>query len=271
MANIPFTDFGGTGEVIHFAHANGYPPGCYGELIDELKAEHHVLASHFRPLWDDDHGQLSNWKLFSDDMIRYMDQEGMKDVIGVGHSLGAITSMVSAIRRPDLFRRLVLIEPVVLPPSAYLLSGYLPIFLSKKLLPIAKIALNRKDRWESQEALFDSFRKKKVFKGISDNGLRLFTEYATKPSPEGGIQLTYSREWEAQVYCTPIQPWKYLNRLNIPTMIIRGQHTNVLSDSTWNQLQATVKNGTFVDMGNVSHLAPLEAPIRIASFIKEWL
>ena len=271
MTNIPLTDFGGTGEQMHFAHANGYPPGTYLELIDLLKSDYSINAQHFRPLWDDNHNQLKNWKMFSDDMITAFDQQGMKNVIGVGHSMGGITSVVSAVRRPDLFSKLILMDPVILPAAAYRMTDWLPVFLSKKFVPIAKISIKRRDRWESEEELFESFRKKKIFRSISDKGLRLFAKHATKPAPEGGIQLAYSKEWETQVYCTPIQPWKYLKQLNIPTLIIKAQYSNVITKGVWDDIQSTVKNGTFVEMQGTSHLVPMEAPDRLADLIKKWL
>ena len=42
---------------------------------------------------------------------------GWRDVIGVGHSLGGVLTLYAAIRRPDLFRALVFIDPVFLPPA----------------------------------------------------------------------------------------------------------------------------------------------------------
>ena len=271
MTNIPFTDFGGTGEEMHFAHANGYPPGCYLELIDLLKPSYRIKAQHLRPLWDDNHRKLRNWKLFSDDMITAFDQQGIKNIIGVGHSMGGITSVVSAVRRPDLFSKLILMDPVILPAPAYRVTDWLPVALSKKILPIAKISLKRRDRWENEEQLFESFRKKKIFRSIPDEGLRLFAMHATKPAPEGGIMLSYSREWEAQVYCTAIKPWKYLKQLNIPTLIIKAEYSNVITKEVWYDIQSTVKNGTFVEMEGTSHLLPMEAPDRLAEVIKKWL
>lgn len=271
MTNIPFTDFGGTGEQMHFAHANGYPPGCYEELIDLLKVDFSIKAQHFRPLWDDNHRQLKNWKQFSDDMITAFDQEGIRGTIGIGHSMGAITSMVSAVMRPELFSKLILIDPVIMPSKAYRMTGWLPVALIKKIFPIAKIAAKRRDRWESKEVLFESFRKKKIFRSISDHGLKLFAEHATKPAPEGGIMLAYSREWETQVYCTPIQPWPYLEKVEHPTLVIKAENSNVITNSVRASIQSTVQNGTFVEVEDSSHLVPMEQPEALADIIKNWI
>jgi hypothetical protein len=46
---IPFHDFGGDGPVLHFAHANAYPPGCYQQFIAPFLAHYHVTAIYHRP------------------------------------------------------------------------------------------------------------------------------------------------------------------------------------------------------------------------------
>ena len=48
---IPFQNFGGQGEVLHFAHANAYPPGCYQQLLKPFQKHFQVIAMHQRPLW----------------------------------------------------------------------------------------------------------------------------------------------------------------------------------------------------------------------------
>ena len=48
---IPFTDYGGDGRILHFAHANGYPPEAYKPLLEKLSNKYHLLAMRMRPLW----------------------------------------------------------------------------------------------------------------------------------------------------------------------------------------------------------------------------
>ena len=107
---IPFHHFGGEGAVIHFAHANGYPPQCYQAFIDPFLKQYQVLGIKHRPLWPSDSGVPSGtWSQFADDLIAFFDQQGLRNVVGMGHSLGAIATLQAAIKRPDLFSTLVLI------------------------------------------------------------------------------------------------------------------------------------------------------------------
>ena len=41
-------------------------------------------------------------------------RRGLSGIVGIGHSLGGVTTMYAALQRPDLFRALVFIDPVFL-------------------------------------------------------------------------------------------------------------------------------------------------------------
>ena len=70
-ASIPFVDFGGTGETIHLAHANGFPPTTYQQLINELTPHFHVVGMKARPLWpNSEFNEFKSWKDAADDLIQ---------------------------------------------------------------------------------------------------------------------------------------------------------------------------------------------------------
>ena len=113
---IPFHNFGGTGSIIHFAHANAYPPGCYKQLFQPFTPTYKVIGMHQRPLWENSNPKnFKSWHQLADDLILFFEQQQLKQVIGVGHSMGGVVSIIAAIKRPELFSKLVLIDPVIFP------------------------------------------------------------------------------------------------------------------------------------------------------------
>jgi pimeloyl-ACP methyl ester carboxylesterase len=91
---IPHHDFGGQGPILHFAHPNAYPPACFRQFLTPLTAHYHVTGIYHRPLWPGSRPEeLTGWQLIADDLIRFFDQEGYRDVIGMGHSLGAVATI----------------------------------------------------------------------------------------------------------------------------------------------------------------------------------
>lgn len=269
---IPFSDFGGTGKTIHLAHANAYPPGSYRQLIEPLLSKYKVLAIHQRPLWNNSNPKdLRNWELLADDLIRFFDQQKLSNIIGMGHSMGGVVSIIAAIKRPDLFSKLILIDPVIFPKKISLFTNLMPMWMRKNFIPIAKLSAKRRDLWDNQQVVFDSFRTKKVFRSFSDTALWDFIKAGTKSNGQGKITLAYPKNWETQVYITAPSVLKQLKSLTIPVLAIRGQYSNVITDEVWSQWQKTQPNGTFLEYPNSGHLVPMEYPNELAKWILEKL
>lgn len=268
--HIPSIDLGGDGETVHMAHANGFHPMVYRDLMSTLTPGYSVNAKLFRPFWSDDHSKLRSWKLLGDDLIQYLDQEEYKNIIGIGHSMGGIASVLAMAKRPDLFTKLVLLEPVILLPKYYL-SRFLPKAIRQKMIPPAKIALKRKDRWMSKEAAYEALRPKRVFKDIPENVFKDYIEFGTKNHPEGGVTLSYSKEWEAQVYMNSANPWKALKSLKIPVLVVRGVTSNVLTDKSWEYMKSSLKSFTFKEIEDAGHLVPFEKKSEISKLILDFI
>ena len=169
MDNIPFIETGSGEQVLHFAHANAYPPGTYRQFLDALGTQYRVLAAEHRPMWDtsDPWESLTGWHVIANDLIRFLDSHGLSGVIGAGHSLGGVATFYAALERPDLFSKLVLIDPVFLPPEYVVMADR----LEPMDIPLVKGAMRRRNGWESREAMFAHYRPKKVFARFTDQAL----------------------------------------------------------------------------------------------------
>lgn len=268
--HIPSVDLGGEGDLIHLAHANGFHPMMYRDLMSTLTHRFSVKAKLFRPFWSEDYQQLKSWKLLGDDLIKYFDQEGFRNVIGIGHSMGGIASVLAMAKRPDLFSKLILLEPVVIMPRYYL-SRYLPKGIRQKMIPPAKIAIKRRDRWESKQAAFESLKSKRVFRDIPDRVFWDYINYGTKVHEDGGVTLSYSKEWEAQVYMNAANPWPALKSLKIPVLVVRGAKTNVITNESWNTMRSSLKSFTFKEIEDGGHLVPFEQKSDISELILDFI
>ncbi|NKQ37534.1 MAG: alpha/beta hydrolase [Chloroflexi bacterium] len=270
--SIPFIDFGGEGPLLHFAHANAYPPRCYRQFLELLMPHFHVVALEQRPLWpDSDPAELTDWQLLSEDMIRLFDEQGWREVIGVGHSMGAVATMKAAVNRPDLFRTLVMVEPV------FLLSALLEMAAAHPdaayQLPLVQSAQRRRSQFESREYAFARWRRKPVFARWPDESLWDYVNYALIPDGEnGGFRLAYPREWEAQVYARPPQwVWDVLPQVRQPALGIRGAETDTIVPEAWQLWQEKQPQAEFVEMADAGHMLLMERPSATAQIIREYL
>ncbi len=270
MDKIPFVDFGGAGTFLHFAHANAYPPACYRQFLESLTADFHVVGLCQRPLWPESRpDEMESWDIVAGDLIQFLEQQGYDQVIGVGHSLGAVATMLAAIKRPYLFRALALIEPVFLPPNALQLIAANPTVAEN--MPFVQVARRRRYEWQDRQAAFDHFRPKKVFRRWPDTVLWDYVAAGLRETADGQVVLAYSREWEARFYSRPpLTVWEDIPRITLPTLAVRGAESDTLFPEAWQLWQALQPDAAFIELQDVGHMVPMERPLRLADAVLKF-
>jgi len=272
----PVNDFGGNGAVMHFVHANGYPPGVYRAFLSALAEQYRVLAPDMRPLWQPpcDPSSVKDWSVFSEDIIHTLDADSFPaetPVIGVGHSLGAFATLIAAVRRPELFSALVLMEPPFLGPGRRLGLSVFSRF-ARHRIPLIGRTLRRRDHWPSLDEAYNHFRRKRVFARIPDDVLQDVVQYGTRSDNQHGRVLTFSKEWEAQIYTTISKHARLIQRCRVPVMAVRGAETDTLTPAVWRQWQRLASPGDkFLEVPDTGHLLPLERPERVAATVCDYL
>lgn len=269
--SIPFYDFGGDGPPLHFAAPNAYTPETFRQFIAPFLDHFRVTAVYHRPLWPHSSPDelQGDWHIFADDLIAFLEQQGGQPVIGMGHSLGGVATAYAALKRPDLFTQLVLIDPVFLPPQVLAMAAQTD---GPGNLPMVEQALRRRNRWESRQAAFERFRDKRAFKRWSDAALWDYVNFALKPAiddPSGAaVELRWPREWEARIYGLPPQAvWETVARLTQPTLALRGTESDTLLPVSWAHWQQLQPQATFVELPDVGHMMMLERPLLVAETI----
>jgi pimeloyl-ACP methyl ester carboxylesterase len=241
---------------IVFLHANGYPPASYRSFLTSLGEHFRVFSLEHRPLRVPAAPTFLPWKVYAQDA-----EAAIADIEGpiwlVGHSMGAVMSMLLALAHPRRFRGLVAIDPVILAPGVWAAAKVAQWFRPNSM-QIVRTALGRPGRFESSEAAFGFYRGKRVFNNIDDVVLWDYVHAAHAPG-EQGVQLRWSGEWEACVYRSAPLVWHRLKHISVPTLGIVGKHSNVLTPSVakhWKRSSGKVTLET-LDAG---HLVPLEQP-----------
>lgn len=267
---IPFKTYGNGDRLVHFAHANAYPIGCYTPFLSHFTHAYSFKAIESRPLWKDQKvSQLNNWQLFADDLIQFFGEQDLKGVVGMGHSMGAVYSLLAANKNPGMFRKLIMLDPVVLPQKFYKLIR-LPFALKKRMLPMIKIASKRRDKWSNREEARAYFLSKKIFQRFEEQAFDAFIEYGLKEE-SGKVRLAYPREWEARVYGTATSIWHLLAKPPCPIVVVKAQHSDVITADTWQKWMDMSSDTVFFEMANVGHLMPFEKPRQLAQLINPYV
>ncbi len=273
---IPQFDYGDHGLPMHFLHANGYPPDCYQPLLDLLKPRHHLFGMMLRPLWPHTNmEEIKSWVPFTDDLLHHLAKKGTEPVIGVGHSIGATVTLRAAIREPEKFRAIILLDPVLFVPSIITMWMFLyKLGAGKRFHPRVTGALKRRRTFDNLETVFRGYRTREVFKYMSDESLMRYIEGILKPKAGGGYELAFSPEWESHIYLTGLQDldlWRALPKLSVPVLIIRGSESDTFLSKAAKLIKRKNPQIQIEVLEKATHILPLEHPHEVSGLIENFL
>ena len=139
--------------LIHFAHANGVPSKVYQKLFDQLKDQYDII--YVAEIGTDKRYPITHgWAYLVDQIIDSIVQQAQgRKVIGLGHSLGSVLTLMAAYRRPELFSQVIMLDPPLIIGKASFVFHLAKIFKPKlvdKITP-AGLSVRRRDHWESRE------------------------------------------------------------------------------------------------------------------------
>lgn len=269
---VPPHDFGGSGPLLHLAHANGFPPGAYRPLAEALTDAFHTVALPARPLWPGSRPESTpSWHPLADDLTRAFDRLGWRGVVGVGHSMGGVITLWAAVRRPELFRAVVLIDPVILPPAWLWAVRAARLLGLQRRFPLVQGALRRRRTWPSRQVCYERYRRTPFFANWPDESLWAYVEAGTRERGDGQVELVYPPEWEAQIFATtPTDVWRAVPRLQIPALVIRGERSDTFRPQSQARVERLLPHARFLVIPGAGHLVPMERPEPVASAIRTF-
>ena len=270
--NCNFSKFGSGAVAAHFYHASGFPVGVYTPFLDRLSPHLSIDALHLRPTWEQP-GPIPNdrsWNIYANDLINFIETSFQEPIIAIGHSLGASSTVLAALKRPDLFKALVLVESTQVPKVTSSLIRLAPKQLLKYFDP-AKSAIKKKTNWSSKEEFISEYRAHRAYKRIDDQSLAYFKAHAVKESKSGGVELVYPTDWESVSYMGPPFLMDILCKLKVPMVAVRGKPSVFLSEDSWKKWKKDSPGTVFKENLNYGHLFPIEAPQICADLVIEGL
>ncbi len=272
----------GHGPTVWLVHATGFHGRVWDQVVHRLPPERHVIAIEQRCHGRSEPVPFDHWRLFGQDQAAQIDACGLQGALGVGHSMGAHALVQAAVLRPGAFRRLILVDPVMVEPAAYQLP---PVPLGQ-LHPAAQ----RKNHFESPQAMFDRFADRPPYAVFDRAALMDYCVHGLRPADlgsssgngsSGGFQLRCAPQHEGQVY--PLarnnpNTYDLVHALQIPVLVVRARAQDPsilpwdpLGSPTWPGLAAEFPQGRDLFMPDKTHFLPMEDPARMAQLIEREL
>lgn len=267
---------GNDSRPLHFLHANGFCAGVYLPFFEHLENDTHILATDIPGHGDSDHhglDRIEHWNIFVDDIKDTLVKQMEPPVVGVGHSLGAVVSLLAAVRYPELFSHLVLIEPVIFSPLRLAL-----VWMAKKTGMIHKAALaqgarrRKKDFSNKEEAYLRFSSGRGLFRTWPDPFIRAYCDHGLYTQKNGHVTLKCDPETEAQIYeSLLLDIWSYPGKVTCPTLVIRGESSDTFTRAAARRLAVKLPKAQSKEVSQAGHFAVMEAPETCRELILDFV
>ena len=266
---VAYTDLGGEGPPILFAHATGFHGHVWRPVARRLEDGFRLFTFDERGHGDtppSEDGQ--SWHGFARDALAVVDATGIGDArpFGVGHSAGGAALILAELERPGTFRGLWCFEPI-LPPAP---PPDAPPFPSNAN-PLAMGARRRREVFPSKDAAFDNYAGKLPFEVLDPESLRAYVDFGFDELPDGTVRLKCHGEVEARTYemAGGHHAVERVGELQCPITFASGGRTDTMFSGEYlERLAERVPHGRTEVFADLGHFGPLQDPEAIAASIR---
>jgi len=262
-------DLGGTGPALLFAHATGFHGRCYLPVARELARidERHSVAFDFRGHGDTPRppGDIE-WNRYGDDaeaMATWLRASEGAPIDAFGHSMGGACLLMAAHRQPSLFRRLVLFEPIVFPPTSDRPDGPSPMVAA---------ARKRRSTFHTFQAAYDNFASKPPLNAFTPEALHAYVDFGFARDRHG-VHLKCSPDTEAGTFEKggSHDTWEHLPTIETEVLVLAGRPGDMGPGAIAPLIAERLPNARFLQLDELDHFGPMVRPDLVARVIADTL
>jgi pimeloyl-ACP methyl ester carboxylesterase len=270
---IALLDWGGDGPLVFMHHANGFCAGTLGLVAEALAPRFRAIAMDARGHGDSSkpEGPASyEWDQFAEDYLavaeRLSAEHGGAKLIGLGHSFGGTTALGAAARRPELFERLVLVDPVIPTPDA---AAALDPERVKRLSRLKDGARRRRAHWPSRAQARAHFAARSLFANWLPEALDLYVEHGLRERADGSVELKCPGEIEAAIFGASrgLDMVDLVRRARVPATVLWAVDGD-FPRAVYERVFAEMERARIVDVA-CGHLIPMERPELVVQAVCE--
>ena len=262
---IALLDWGGDGPIALLHHANGFCAGTLGLVAERLRPRFRVIGMDARGHGDSARPagpEAYKWAHFAVDLLGVAEvlaaELGQGRIgLGLGHSFGGTALLGAAARRPDLFDRIVLVDPVI-PPQPGARTVDPP--RTERLTNLIEGARRRRSLWPDRVAARAHFSTRSLFANWLPAALDLYVEHGLRDRPDGQVELKCPAEIEATIFevSRGLDISALARRATTPALFLwatRGDFPRFRMETT----AGAMADARVIDV-DAGHLVPMEKP-----------
>jgi pimeloyl-ACP methyl ester carboxylesterase len=217
--------------LLHFLHGNGFCALVYEPMLEALAKDFDLWLCDVQGHGDSDHGgRFAGWNRNAELVVEAFQAGrgvyGPVPRLAAAHSFGGVLTSLVLPRAPTLFRRAVLLDPVLFSPAMIGVMGVASALGLYRRQRMARRAAARRAHWPDAESAADSLRGRGIFKGWDESALQAYVRHALRPAADGGVELKCRPSREAEIFASfPRRLWWSLRHVETPTRVFYGEHT----------------------------------------------
>ena len=258
-------------QPVLLSHATGFHGRVFDPVAEHLHASHHCYSFDYRGHGDSSLPQdwKANWSGYRDDALAVSRvitaAHSATPIIGAGHSMGGSALVMAAFREPELFRALVLYEPIIFPPQVRV-----GITNTGVPSPLANGARRRRSTFASFDEAISNYSSKPPLNVMRSDALRAYVMHGFRAQHDG-ISIKCSPEHEARTYEMGAihETWNDLPKLRVPVWLVSGEVIPHTPGAIAALIANEVPGSTLVQWNDLGHFGPMQDPQRFAQLIAQ--
>ncbi|KAJ4959469.1 hypothetical protein NE237_026580 [Protea cynaroides] len=236
-------------ESVVLAYGYGGDQSVWEKILPHLTQRYRVLVFDWsfsgavkdQTLFDPD--KYSSFDAFAEDLIALMDEMNLTSSLLIAHSMSGMVGCIASIKRPDLFKKLILL---VASPRYLNMEGYEGGF---EKLEVERLLLNMESNFEAWVPSFAGL----AVDGKDSESVEKFKKMLGRMKPEVAISLA-----NTIFYCDQID---VLEKVHVPCTIVQTSNDVVVPVSVAHYMQKKMKGKTTVEILEAEgHFPQLTAP-----------
>ncbi|MFI4963274.1 MAG: alpha/beta fold hydrolase [Legionellales bacterium] len=251
-------------DLIYFAHGNGFPSLCYKQMLDALETRFDYCYID-RIGHDPEFPVSENWHNLVSEVLASIKKQARQPVIGVGHSLGGILTLLASMEEPELFKAVIMLDsPIIGRFKSSMVKLAKGLGIIDRVTPALRTK-TRRQYWQNHHDLMHYLKTRELFKTFTDPCLDNYITYGLELKSDG-YYLRFDRHIEYQIYRTipHILPY-FEGKLVVPTALLYGDKSSVVSTMDVNYMKKRFNVYALKIKG--THLLPMEHPQAVARHI----
>jgi len=249
--------------AVILVHGFGVSGHMFDEFAERMQDRYHLLAIDQRGHGDSDWAPDGDYSrgAFVQDLEGFREALGFERFILVGHSMGGLNSVSYTTAYPQRVRALVLVD--VGPESA-----------KEGVENIVRFTRGP-DELEFEEfvELAHRFNQRRTLANIRER-----MRHRLKPAESGKYTWKFDKRFREQDSGLKIgselsndQSWQLFRDINVPTLLVRGAESDVLSAETAERATREMASARLVTVSGAGHSVPGDNPDEFTAGVQEFL